>query len=205
MKKIRNTKKGAYIRGGLAGIGIGSLLSHVIVFFTVFKNPVKKWKKDRYDCAIVCGWPAKEDGRASEIMKVRVEKAVDLWREGKVSMLIFSGAAVKNDHIEAQIMKEYAESLGVPEDVIYTEEVSVSTYHNMMHSKPLMERCGAKDCVVVTNGWHLRKADHYARKFGMDYVMCAADEPEDEKITDTIRRYIGTNLAMYCNFYRGLY
>lgn len=205
MRKIKNTKKGAYIRGGLAGICIGSLLSHVIVFLTVFKNPVKKWKKDSYDCAIVCGWPAEADGRASEVMKVRVKKAVDLWREGKVSMLIFSGAAVKNEHTEAQIMKEYAESLGVPGEAIYTEKMSVSTYHNMMYSKPLMERCGAKDCVVVTSGWHLRKADHYARKFGMDYVMCAADEPEGEKITDTIRRYVGTNLAMYRNFYRGLY
>lgn len=205
MRKKAHIRKKAYISGWIAGIGAGALLSNIIVFFTVFRNPEKKWKKDRYDCAVVCGWPAKEDGQASEIMKARVKKAADLWREGKVSTLILSGAAVKNEHTEAQVMKEYAKSLGVPEERICTEEKSFSTYHNMMYSKQVMERRGEKDCVVVTSGWHLRKADHYARRFGMDYVMCAADEPEGGKITDTIFRYLSTNLAMYRNFYRGLY
>ncbi len=205
MKRAWDTKREAYIHGGFAGMCIGVLLSQIFVFFTVFKNPAKKWKRDRYDCAIVCGCPAKADGRASEIMKARVRKAVQLWREGRVSVLIFSGGAVKNEYIEAQVMKEYAESLGVPEDAILTEETSVSTCHNMMHSRALMEKCGAKNCVVVTSRWHLRKADHYARKFDLDYVMCAADEPENDRIMDVICRYAGTVLVMYRNFYRGLY
>ena len=102
-------------------------------------------------------------------------------------------------------MKEYAIELGVPEEMIVTENRSVSTFHNMMQSRRIMEREGIRDCVVVTNGWHLRKANHYAQRFGLDYVMCAADEPKNAGLIDTLWRYVSVNLHMYFNFYRGLY
>ena len=70
----------------------------------------------KYDCMIVCGYPAKENGEPSELMKTRVERAVELWENKRASYLIFSGAAVANRHVEAQVMKSYAVSLGVPKD-----------------------------------------------------------------------------------------
>ena len=202
-------EKGRGNNGVVCGIALGGmsglLLSNVLVFRTVFERPLKRWKKSGYDCALVCGCPANLNGSPSAVMKTRVEKAVKLWREGRVKKLFFSGGRVKNPHIESEVMKEYAIELGVPEEMIVTENRSVSTFHNMMQSRRIMEREGIRDCVVVTNGWHLRKANHYAQRFGLDYVMCAADEPKNAGLIDTLWRYVSVNLHMYFNFYRGLY
>lgn len=205
MKKRIHRKSKKVLPGVAVGSVSGIIISNILVFQTVFGRPLKKWKKTEYDCALVCGCPANLNGSPSAIMKTRVEKAVMLWREGKVKKLFFSGGRVKNPHIESEVMKEYAVALGVPEKLIVTEERSVSTFHNMMRSKEIMEKEGLQSCVVVTNGWHLRKANHYAKKFGLDYVMCAANEPENANRIDTLWRYICVNLHMYFNFYRGLY
>ena len=173
------------------------------VFCTVFPRPQKRWKKEKYDCAIVCGCGVNPDGTPSGYLKTRVEKAAELWRNGKVNILIMSGAAVQNEFIEAEAMKEYAVTLGIPEEVILEEKKAVSTYHNLLYSKEKMQEQGFKDCVVVTNGWHLRKANHYAKKFKLDYVMSAAKNPVGETICMTLWRYVSVNLHMYFNMFRG--
>lgn len=176
---------------------------NMALFCVIFPRPKKRWKKNIYDCAIVCGCGANADGTPSELMKTRVEKAVELWKDKKVKYLILSGSSVGNEYIEAEVMKAYAQSLGVPEEYMIEEKQAVSTYHNLLHSKELMEEHHLKDCIVVTNGWHLRKANHYARKFKYDYVMSAAKNPDKEKKIMTLWRYVITNLHMYLNMFRG--
>lgn len=189
----------------ISGAVLGAVLSNWVIFRTVFPRPVTVWKQKTYDCAVVCGCPAAADGSPSRVMKVRVEKAVGLWKEGKVRKILFSGAAVKNSYIEAEVMKEYATALGVNEEMIITEPCAVSTYHNMMLTKPLMEEKGMKSCVIVTNSWHLRKANHYAEKVGLNYVMCPSEEPEGAGKFYAMWHHAVINLHMYFNFYRGLY
>ena len=180
---------------------LGCALFHLVVFNAVFRRPATQWKKKSYDCAVVCGYPACEDGKPSRIMRTRVERAVELWKAGRVGLLLFSGGAAANSFVEADVMKEYAEALGAEPDAILTERRSVSTYHNMKYSREVMEEHGLKDCVVVTNRWHLRKEDHYARKFGLDYVMCPARDGEGRG--KALCRQAATNLHMYLNLYRG--
>jgi len=151
----------------------------------------------KYDCMIVCGYPAKENGEPSELMKTRVERAVELWENKRASYLIFSGAAVANRHVEAQVMKSYAVSLGVPKDCIIEEKRAVSTYHNMMYCSEIMKEKNFCDCIVVTNGWHIRKARHYARKFELDHVMAKAKNPPNESLFRTMWRYISINVHMF--------
>lgn len=189
----------------LIGTGCGLALANIAVFRILFPKPSTKWKRKKYECAVVCGYPAAEDGKPSPEMKKRVEAAVEIWKKGKADVLIMSGGAAANRHVEAEVMAEYAKKLGVPEEKILLEKNSVSTYHNMMYVKQLMDEKKIKNCVVVTSGWHLRKANHYAQKMGMDYVMHRAEEIQGEKVTKTIWRYLSTNLHMFYKFYEGLY
>ena len=174
---------------------------HTAIFEIVFPRPRRRWDRDRYDCAIVCGYPADDAGEPSETMKERVRKAAELWKKKKVNYIILSGGAVRNEFPESEVMKAYAGSLGVPREYLITEKQSVSTYHNMMYSKNVMKMCGFQNCVVVTSSWHLRKANHYARKFGLDYVMCKSGSQEG--VCRNTARCIVTNLHMYFNMFRG--
>ena len=48
-------------------IGFGIL--NLLAFLLVFKKPYKKQRYKKYDCAIICGYPANIDGEPSTIMK----------------------------------------------------------------------------------------------------------------------------------------
>ena len=184
---------------------LGFAAANGLVFLTMFRTPKKRWDQDVYDCAVVCGCQADEDGQPSNMLKSRVEKAVELWKEKKVKYLIMSGAAVHNEYVEAEIMKRYAMELGVPSEYVLEEKQAVSTYHNLQYAACMMEHCGFQDCVVVTNGWHLRKADHYARRAGVSYVMAAADRPEGMTRVKAMLLHITVNLHMYWNMWKGYY
>lgn len=187
------------------GAGCGFIFANIMVFRILFPKPSIKWKRKKYECAVVCGYPATEDGKPSPEMKKRIEAAVEIWKNERVDILIMSGGAAANRYVEAELMAEYAKKLGVPEEKILLEKKSVSTYHNMLYVKQIMEEKNLKNCVVVTSGWHLRKANHYAQKMGMDYVMYGAQEIQGENVIKTIWRYISTNLHMLYKFYEGLY
>jgi len=97
------------------------VLINVLIFIIVFKKPQKKQKQNKYDCAIVCGFPANSDGSPSLIMKSRVEKAIELYRHNKINYIIFSGGKVHNTYEEAAIMEKYAISLGLDKKIIIKE------------------------------------------------------------------------------------
>ena len=205
--KIRKTRT---IREGLMGKqDVNWLWPAVAVFCLVhlaicsqeLRRPLTRRKRPVYDCAVVCGYPAEAYGSPSRILKTRVERAAELWKAGKVRFLILSGGAVGNEFVEAEVMKAYAKELGVDPETIRVECQAVSTYHNLKYASEIMREEGWKDCVVVTNRWHLRKADHYARKFGLEHVMCPAADGESRR--KAVWRWICTNVHMYVNYYRG--
>lgn len=196
MKNI--LKKAGWTAAGFVG-------ANILLFCIMFRKPKVRWEQDKYDCAVVCGCRVEDDGQPSETLKTRVEKAVELWEKRKIQYLIMSGAAVYNDYVEAEAMRRYAIELGVPEEYILEEKRAVSTYHNLLYSGEMMRNCGFLNCVVITSGWHLRKADHYARKNIDRYVMAAAARPYREKMCRTVWLYITTNFHMYMNMWRGYY
>ena len=183
----------------------GFLAAHLFLFCVMFRAPKKHWEQDSYDCAIVCGCRVKEDGTPSDTLKARVDKAVELWKEKKVKYLIMSGADVHSDFVEAEAMKRYAMECGVPGEYILEEKQAVSTYHNLQYSCQMMRNCNFQDCVVVTSGWHLRKADHYTRQKRVPYVMAAAENPGKQKALEILWLYVRTNVHMYLNMWRGYY
>lgn len=180
-------------------------LMNIVAFLLVFKNPNKKQRYKKYDCAIVCGYPANRDGYPSKVMKSRIQKGVLLYKQGKVKKLILTGGAVKNEFVEAEVMKEYAKYLGVKDKDIIIEKQARSTYHNMMYCRDLMQVHHLSNALVVTNSWHLRKADHYARKFKLDYAMVESDAPESYCKLWVWYLHLHTNLTMYHNLFKGYY
>lgn len=138
-------------------------------------------------------------------MKSRVEAGVELYHQGKIKYLILSGGAVQNKFVEAKVMADYAISLGIDAKVIIIEGKSRSTYHNLMYCHQLLKDYNLKTSLVITNSWHLRKADHYARKFKLDYAMIACKRPETFNLIKVLKMHIMTNLLMYYNLFKGYY
>lgn len=133
------------------------------------------------DCAIVCGYPTKENGEISPILESRIQKAVELYQRSMISYIIVSGGAIHNQYSEALAMEEYAISKGVPKEKIIIENKAKSTYHNMKLSRESMKNHHLESCYVITNSWHIIKAKYYAKQFLNDFEMLACAKPKHMK------------------------
>jgi SanA protein len=114
-------------------------------------------------------WP---DGTPSDVMKDRVEAAVDLYRAGRVHKLLFSGDNRFVDYNEPAKMGEYALSLGLPEEAIVLDYAGRRTYDSCYRARDIF---GVRELVLVTQRYHLPRALYICRGLGLDAVGYVAD------------------------------
>lgn len=179
------------------------VISQVYRYLKLFKYPKKCKNKIKKDCVIVCGYPADDDGTISEILKSRVDEGISLYKDGYVDKMIMSGTNAHNAYIEAEVMKDYAVSCGVKEDDILLEIKAKSTYHNMLYCKDIVLEHNLKTCYVITNSWHLRKADYYSRKFDYDYEMIQSKKPDSMSVFQVLYMHIHMHITTYINLLKG--
>ncbi len=89
----------------------------------------------------------------------RVTEAVKLFKNGWATKLIFSGAAQdKTGPSNAAAMKALAVQDGVPALSIWLDEYSENTKQNAQNAKTIFETFGIKSAILVTSGYHQRRA-----------------------------------------------
>lgn len=120
------------------------------------------------DAIIVLG--AKVIGRApSTMLRLRLDEAVKLYREGFAPYIIVSGARGKDEEIpEAEAMQNYLTTKGIPSEQIITESASYNTYQNLANSRALMETHGLSKAIIVSSSSHIHRSLVIARHLGMD-------------------------------------
>lgn len=106
----------------------------------------------------------------TKLLAGRIDKGIEIFRnDGGKPCLVMSGGQGRDERrTEAQAMREYALSKGVPDTHILLEERSTSTKENIRYSKELMDERGTGySCVFVTNEFHLYRAERAVRKMGL--------------------------------------
>lgn len=122
----------------------------------------KRPSSGNYDAIVVAGCRVKSNGEPSLALQARVRHAVQLYKEGYSSKLIFTGGTPDNRPTEAKAAQKYAtEVLGVPSDAILLEENSTSTEENASLSKEKYD--GIHRIIVVSDSYHIYRSE---RVFG---------------------------------------
>jgi uncharacterized SAM-binding protein YcdF (DUF218 family) len=104
-------------------------------------------------------------------MQEQVALAAALQRAGLARALLFTGGAVHNEHIEAQVMAELAVRLGVPAAAIATETQARDTFENAGYCRQIMQAHGWQDAIVVTTPYHVRRASRIFHLAGVPHQM----------------------------------
>src|SRR5688572_23800179 len=100
-------------------------------------------KQKPYDVIIVPG--IKYEGKnTASVMKMRLYWAKHLYDSGYCKNIIFSGSAVYTPYIEGIVMKVMADSLGVPEDKIFSETKAEHSTENAYYSWRMAKELGFK-------------------------------------------------------------
>ena len=132
-----------------------------------------------YDAGIVLG-AALWNGEPSPGLKERLDKALELYRDGGFRYFILTGGYdyPGSRLTEAEGMRNYLAALGVPEDRMLLENEARSTYENLLFSRRIMEREDLRTALIVTHDFHAARARDVALRLGYDRPGFAAAESD---------------------------
>jgi uncharacterized SAM-binding protein YcdF (DUF218 family) len=94
----------------------------------------------------------------------RIEKGIQLYREGWAPLILFSGAAAEGDVSNAKAMKRIAVAKGIPSEKILMEEKSKTTQENADFSAVVLAQENAKSIILVTSPYHQRRTYNLFKK-----------------------------------------
>jgi uncharacterized SAM-binding protein YcdF (DUF218 family) len=119
------------------------------------------------DAAVVLG-AAVWSRNVSPVFRERINHAVDLYRQGKVRKLIFTGGqGNSNEPTEAAAASSYAQANGIPIQDILVEQKSHTTFENIVNAKQLADANSLKTVLIVSDPMHMKRAMTMARDVGL--------------------------------------
>jgi uncharacterized SAM-binding protein YcdF (DUF218 family) len=98
---------------------------------------------------------------------LRCQHAAWLYREGWRMPVVASGGR-QGDRVMAEIMRDALVAEGVPRESIWLEGESESTQENAAFSAKLLLPRGIRRIVLVTEAYHMRRAERDFRKEGFE-------------------------------------
>jgi uncharacterized SAM-binding protein YcdF (DUF218 family) len=98
---------------------------------------------------------------------LRCQYAVSAWRAGGFRKVIVSGGPA--EHPQANAMRTFLVSQGVPDSAIISERRSTSTRENALFTKELLTASDGK-LVLMTSDYHMHRAVQVFRKAGINVL-----------------------------------
>jgi uncharacterized SAM-binding protein YcdF (DUF218 family) len=104
----------------------------------------------------------------------RVEEAARLYKKGFLRHIIMSGGSFDAQVSMAEVMKEQAVRLDVPQENIIVEAEARHTFEHPVFVKPIMQARGFKSAIVVSSPYHMRRTamlfDRTFKNSGIDLI-----------------------------------
>jgi SanA protein len=97
---------------------------------------------------------------------------VQLYQQGKVSKLLMSGDNSFVDYNEPEGMRQYALSLGVPDEAIVLDYAGRRTYDTCYRANAIFQ---VQSAILVTQSFHLPRALFLCNSFGVESDGVAAN------------------------------
>jgi uncharacterized SAM-binding protein YcdF (DUF218 family) len=120
------------------------------------------------DAAVVLG-AAVWSQNVSPVFRERINHAVDLYRQGKVRKVIFTGGqGNSNEPTEADAARTYAQANGIPVQDILVEQKSHTTFENIVYAKRLADANNLKTVLIVSDPMHMKRAMTMAKDVGLN-------------------------------------
>lgn len=132
-------------------------------------------QKEQADAAIVLGAGA-SDSAVSAVYRERIHHGIWLYENGYADYLILTGGIGQGNTLsDAYVAKQYAISRGVPEDVIFIEELSTITEENLENAKVIMDDHSMDTAIIVSDPLHMKRAMLMAKDYGIS--ACSSPTP----------------------------
>jgi vancomycin permeability regulator SanA len=121
------------------------------------------------DCAVVLGAAVRADGQPSPVLRQRLDRAIEVYRAGRVPFIIVSGA----DQVEGEgfsesgAMAQYLNAHGVSGLAVIEDHHGVNTDATAHDVAELMRQHGFRSVMVVTSYYHITRTKMALKREGI--------------------------------------
>ncbi|MGW3118462.1 SanA/YdcF family protein [Streptomyces sp. NPDC001107] len=129
----------------------------------------------RTEVAVVFGaglW----NGEPSPYLANRLKAAAELYREGRVEVVLVTGDNSRKDYDEPDAMRTYLKKHGVPEGRIVSDYAGFDTWDSCVRAKKIF---GVDRAVLISQGFHIRRAVALCEAAGVDSYGIGVDAKHD--------------------------
>lgn len=121
---------------------------------------------------VVLGARTDRDGGPNPCLQARVSTAAAQWKSTpQLPFLVSGGLDIETGYIEAQVMQQWAQHLGVPAKAIVLEPRAQSSYQNLHYARKLL---GRRHFIIVSDAFHLPRVQLLAQHMGIPHTLLAA-------------------------------
>jgi uncharacterized SAM-binding protein YcdF (DUF218 family) len=118
--------------------------------------------------AIVVLGTAQYNGWPGPVFQARLDRALELWRDGYAPLLVVTGGKLPGDgYTEAEAAWNYLTEAGVPPAAIVSENAAHDTWESMQGVAALLRPLGIHEVILVSDGFHLFRSRLMARDVGL--------------------------------------
>ncbi|MEU2924780.1 ElyC/SanA/YdcF family protein [Streptomyces sp. NPDC007251] len=115
-------------------------------------------------------------GEPSPYLAHRLDAAARLYRQGRVKVLLVTGDNSRKDYDEPDAMRAYLTRHGVPGDRIVGDYAGFDTWDSCVRARKVF---GVDRAVLVSQGFHIRRAVALCAAAGVDSYGVGVDEAHD--------------------------
>jgi vancomycin permeability regulator SanA len=116
------------------------------------------------------------NGEPSPYLAHRLDAAADLYGRGTVRAILVTGDNSRHDYDEPDAMRDYLRHHGVPDRRIVSDYAGFDTWDSCSRAHRIF---GVDRAVLVSQGFHIRRALALCEAAGVDAYGVGAPEPHD--------------------------
>ncbi|HYC98928.1 YdcF family protein [Brevundimonas sp.] len=163
MKRIRNgLLAAATASGGLFALSAGLIVADGLT------DDIRP-----SDAAVVLGSKANPDGTLSPRLAARTGRALDLYEDGWVQVIIVSGGTGREGVPEGTAMKRWLVARGVPATAIIVDDLGVDTMATARNAAGILRARDLHTAIVVSQYFHISRTRLAFAKQGLPGVGSA--------------------------------
>ncbi|MBL7932806.1 MAG: YdcF family protein [Bacteroidia bacterium] len=130
----------------------------------------------------------------------RIKAAADLFKAGKIDVIVISGDNSRKNYNEPMDMKEELMKQGIPEDRIYLDYAGFRTYDSVVRLEKIF---GQKQFTVISQNFHNRRAIYIARHCNLEAIGYNAEDVNQYSGFKTMLREKFARVKVFVDFLIG--
>lgn len=166
-----------YLRALMNSIFIGAgLLVLTLIFINARPLSQEIINHSKSTLAIVLGAAVWSDNKPSPTLASRVDKAIELYRQGKVNKIQLTGGNAPGELSEAEVSLKYILGKGIDRNDVWIEKSTTSTIEQVRFIKNnLMKEKQVNSVIVISDIYHLQRVREICRFYDVKADVAASD------------------------------